>query len=230
MLLVVDCSVEPEMYCPVAHWGRFLAADAVAWRPRDGGPAPDLASCSHVLVTGSEASITSADPWIDAACDVVRAAATAGVPVLGSCFGHQLLVRALAGRAFVRASATPELGWIEVVRTDPRPDPVLDALPWPLACFSSHFDEVAPLPPGWDCLATTPRCDNAVIRLAGRPVWGIQHHPEILPDEGASLLRGLAARLPARRDALLAALAGGVRDSRAAGALVAAFLAVPRLR
>ena len=224
-LLIVDNSIHADLYDPVTHWTRSTDAASVVCRPPRGEGAASLDGVTHVLVTGSEASINGDDPWILATCALVRDVAARGLPVLGSCFGHQLVVRALSGREFVRASPTPEFGWVEVTRTAAGDaDPIASALPSPFFAFSAHFDEVWPLPPGWDTLARSSRCEHAMVKWRGGPVWGVQHHPEISVDEGRHLIDGEMRVMPDKCETILAAYQRTPRDSRVTAALLAAFL------
>ena len=152
-LLIVDLSVNPAIYRPVDHWRRHVEALGVpvdVCRPPDGDVPADLALYSHAILTGSEASILADTEWIVRACELTRALDARKVRLLGSCFGHQMLARALSGLAFVRRTPTPEFGWVEVRKTGSGArDPLTAALPDRCHVYTSHFDEVWPLPPGW---------------------------------------------------------------------------------
>lgn len=228
-LLVLDNSLDPDLYGPVHQWTRHLPAGAAfeAFRTVDGALPAAVEGYTHCIVTGSEASINGDDGWIVDACDVVRRVAGEGLPILASCFGHQMAVRALSGKRYVRASPTPEFGWVEVAwdAAARDGDPVARALPSPAFVYSAHFDEVFDLPDDWQTLAATPRCPHAVIRWRRGPLWGFQHHPEIEPAEGRALYDGFLPRLDERRRALMeSALLPEVRDSMLTPALVRAFL------
>jgi GMP synthase (glutamine-hydrolysing) len=232
-LLILDNSVDPDLYGPVHQWARHLPPGTAvdAFRTVEGALPAEVAGYTHCIVTGSEASINGDAAWIEGAGEVLRDAVGEGIPVLTSCFGHQLAVRALSGRRHVRASPTPEFGWVEVAwdRAAQAGDPVASALPSPALCYSAHFDEVFDLPPDWATLASTPRCPHAVIRWRRGPVWGFQHHPEIEPPEGRALYDAFVQRVDDRRRAVMeAAFCPEVRDSMLTPALVRAFLAVPR--
>ncbi len=227
-LLIVDLSVNPAVYRPVDHWRPHVEALGVpvdVCRPSDGGAPAGLARYSHAILTGSEASILADAEWIVRACDLTRALDAHHVKLLGSCFGHQMLARALSGPAFVRRTPTPEFGWVEV-RTIAgiARDPVVEALPDRFHVYTSHFDEVWPLPPGWERVADTADCPFAVVRRTRGGAWGIQPHPEIGVNEGQALQASYLETMPERRDVLERGWHAQPLDDRLAPALVRGFL------
>jgi GMP synthase-like glutamine amidotransferase len=227
-LLIVDLSVNPAVYRPVDHWQPDVEALGVpveVCRPADGDVPADLAPYSHAILTGSEASILADTGWIVRTCDLTRALDARGVKLLGSCFGHQMLARALSGPAFVRRTPTPEFGWIEVRKTGGGArDRLTDALPDRCHVYTSHFDEVFPLPPGWERVAETADCTCAVVRRASGGAWGIQPHPEIGLEEGLALQASYLETMPERRKVLEAGWHAAPRDDRIAAELVRGFL------
>lgn len=228
-LLIVDLSVDPTVYRPVDHWRphvELLGVPVEVCRPPDGHFPADLAPYSHAILTGSEASILADTEWIERACELTRALDARGVKLLGSCFGHQMLGRALSGREFVRRTPTPEFGWVEVRRGGGLTrDPLVDALPERCHVYTSHFDEVWPLPPGWEVVANTADCACAVVRRASGRAWGIQPHPEIGVEEGLALQASYLTTMPERKTVLEAGWHGEIRDGRIAPAVVRGFLA-----
>jgi len=146
-----------------------------------------LARASHVILSGSDIDRPRDEDWFDAACAEVRRVIEAGLPVLGICFGHQFIAQALGGADMVRRAPLPEYGIAPLVPTaSAAADPLMAALPADnRRLYHLHMDEVvperAPAALGLDLLATTERCPIAAYRLPGRPVWGIQAHPEITP-------------------------------------------------
>jgi GMP synthase-like glutamine amidotransferase len=107
-------------------------------------------------------------PWLEGERLLLLEAARAEVPILGICFGSQLLARVLGGQA--RRSERPEIGWFSVRTREPS---LVSAGPW----FQWHFDQFTP-PPGARVLAETAGGPQAFV--LGRSL-GVQFHPEVTP-------------------------------------------------
>jgi GMP synthase-like glutamine amidotransferase len=222
-IALVDNSIEPEIYRPVEHWGAFLPPGWSAFRA-PAGVLPSLKEgFTHVVLTGSEASILEPEPWVEREVDFVREAERRGLALLGSCYGHQLLALALAGPESVGACREPEIGWIPVVsRAD---SGIFGPRGGKKHAFSLHFDEVRRLSDRFLVLAGTDICPVQAFVMKDRPVWGYQIHPEINPEQGRALLRAQAER-NGRGGGLLygRALDRPSLDSGLIGPIVSAFL------
>lgn len=222
-VLILDGCIYPEFYRPTDEWRALLEdvpSDAV--HLPSGEPVPDIEPYSHVIVTGSEASISKPEPWFEVEIDAIRAAFELDRPIFGSCFGHQMLAVALSGPEHACPSQTPELGWAPVEVTTR--DELFDGLPNPLWVFVSHFDEVRDPPPPWRVLARSDGCAVQAMRYGERPIWGVQAHPEITPEHGRVLLEGFLDKAPERAELIRAALAQTPRDDALAPAFVRRFL------
>ena len=222
-VLILDGSIYPDIYRPADEWRALLGgvpADAV--HLPSGELVPDLAPYTHIIVTGSEASINRPESWFDVEVDAVRRAFELGKPMLGSCFGHQMLARALSGPEYTAVSPTPEVGWIDVEVIEE--DELLDGLRSPLHMFASHFDEVTSPPAPWRVLAQSTGCAVQVMRYADRPVWGIQAHPEIPPQNARRLMEGILTRAPQMAPFIRPALSQPPRDDGIAEEIVRRFL------
>jgi GMP synthase-like glutamine amidotransferase len=173
---IIDNSIDSTVYKPIDHWRTFLGVPWEAFRASE-SCFPELSKgYTHLILTGSEASIMEREGWVYEEVDVVREAIARGIPILGSCYGHHLLALALRGPAHVRRSPRPEVGWIRV-RIDKK-NGLLGEEGMAFA-FSSHFDEVIGLDDEFIVLASTPVCRVQAFELRSKPVWGIQFHPEI---------------------------------------------------
>ena len=223
---ISDTSIDPDVYRPVEHWGRHLAVPWDAFVARD-GRFPDPTAYSHFILTGSEASILEREPWVAVEAGIVREAVAAGAAVLGSCWGHQLLVFALAGESHIRRCDRPEIGWVPI-RVD-KENELLGPAGTPYT-FSVHYDEVRDLPAPFEILASTDACPVQSFRLGDQPVWGLQCHPEVDIPTGLRFLQDLVDYSFKGRYFLLEALRQPPRDSGLILRIVRTFLAAGRLQ
>ena len=86
-----------------------------------------------------------------------------------------------------RAAPRTELGW-ETIRLRAK-NPLLDGLEDEFVCFVSHFDEVTPGSDRLELLASSERCPVQAYQVKGLPIWGVQFHPEMDPEESETLVR-----------------------------------------
>ncbi len=150
------------------------------------GHLPETYDHDAVVVTGSRASVYWDDPWIDAAREAVRRAVDRDLPVLGVCWGHQLLADALGGT--VAAMEDREIGYREVSLTDAgRADPIFDGVESPLLVFTTHGDAVVELPPDATRLAAN---DYGLQAFRHGSAVGVQFHPEYDRETAEAVTRG----------------------------------------
>jgi GMP synthase (glutamine-hydrolysing) len=131
-----------------------------------------------LVISGSASSLVEPEPWMDDACELVIHAHDVGVPVLGVCFGHQLIGRAFGARV-VKNPVGFEIGTTTVELTPAgRDDPLFDGLPPILRVNLTHFDMVDDAPPRLGLLATNDHTPIQALAI-GDHVRGVQFHPEI---------------------------------------------------
>ncbi len=110
-----------------------------------------------------------------------------GVPVLGICYGMQLMVQTLGGA--VGPGAAREYGRAELRVTDAT-CPLFRGIPERSVMWMSHGDKVIAVPEGTRTVAVTDNTEYAAVALGDRDLYGIQFHPEVVhSDHGAQLLR-----------------------------------------
>ena len=187
-VLIADNAVHRFLFNPCWHWKAHLKGiDTQAVNVPSGAAVPPLDGFTHVIVTGSTASILQPRPWFEVETELIHDAVDRGIPILGSCLGHQMLVYALSGPEFLRRSDPPEIGWAQIEMVES--DPLFEGLPNPWGTFVCHFDEVVDPPAPWRVLGRTRHCDTHILRYGDRPVWGIQAHPEISARKAKLFLR-----------------------------------------
>lgn len=229
-LLILDGSIRRAVYRPVLQWSRAVGAtDVTSVHLPSGEEVPSLEDYSHVLLTGSEASILDPKDWFEREADAVREVAGSGMPILGSCFGHQMLVHALSGANYIVRANPAEVGWIGVEQYVQ--DCLFRDLPNPWHAFAFHLDEVIDPPAPWRVLARSRQCAVHVIRYGDAPIWGIQAHPEITVREARRYLRLAKRFLGTVPECVVAAMNQAPRDDEITATLLRNFLSVssPRM-
>jgi GMP synthase (glutamine-hydrolysing) len=152
--------------------------------------------CTHVLISGSELSAAERLPSDEALLEFIRRVVNAGLPLLGICYGHQMIARALADDGACRRAAVPEFGFKRLDLVD---NPLFEGLE-SLVPVHSHYDEVTGLPRDrFEVIASTDHCAVQAFQVRGRPAWGVQFHPELDERSGRKMLeRNLETEAAAR--------------------------------
>ena len=137
-------------------------------------PPEHLKDADGIVLSGGPSSVYGADrpPF----CEEIL---SAGTPVLGLCYGHQLLCHLLGGR--VKPGDTMEFG-AATLRVNTATG-VLQGLASAERIWMSHRDTVVELPPGFVTMGQTEDCPIAVMGDAERRVYGMQFHPEVTHTE-----------------------------------------------
>lgn len=124
-----------------------------------------------IIISGGPASVYDASsPTIDPAL------LTSGIPVLGICYGQQLMAHLLGGR--VQKGERGEYGFAQM--TPLKTDSLLRGVSGRQQVWMSHRDLVADPPEGFDILASTPTCTTASIASPARGLYAVQFHPEVV--------------------------------------------------
>ncbi len=168
-----------------------------------GAALPDLQDYDFAIISGSPQSVTTPEPWTEALAAWSRDAHQARKPVLGVCYGHQLLAYALGGTVRPTTGGF-EIGTVDIELTEAgQEDPLLGALTDaddPPRFHQVHGDVVGTLPPDAVHLAKNGHTELQAFRLGDR-TWAVQFHPEFtLPimqmyvDARADRVRSLALK------------------------------------
>ena len=164
-----------------AHWIRVAAGlerdEAVVVDVQGGDELPGREGFAGAIVTGSAAMVTERHDWSERSAGWLRDAAHGGMPLLGICYGHQLIAHALGGEVGVNPTGR-EMGTIHLDLHPPAADdPLFTGLPARIPAQATHLQSVLRLPDGATVLAKSAQDDAHAFRW-GDAVWGLQFHPE----------------------------------------------------
>lgn len=141
-------------------------------------PPPPPESADGWIVTGARSAVYDQDPWVERLMDWIREAHARGVPLLGVCYGHQAVCRALGGEVGLHPEGW-EVGTVEVELTAAgREDSLFAGVPARFAAQTTHQDHVSALPPGAVVLAANRHTPVQAIAM-GSSTRGVQFHPEV---------------------------------------------------
>lgn len=144
---------------------------------REGHSLPKLEQLKGVVISGSHSMITRPNAWERNVMRWTRDLLAADVPVLGICYGHQLLAH-VRGGAVGFIPEGPELGYQRLHFAGKyERDPLFGIYPSHLEAFTFHFQTVLRLPPGAESYARSSHERHHAIRFS-EWAWGVQYHPE----------------------------------------------------
>ena len=124
-----------------------------------------------IILSGGPASV-----YAEGAPRLERGLLELGVPVMGICYGMQLLVHELGGK--VEEAEVGEFGRSDLTVTEQ--GTLLKGMPKEQTCWMSHRDTVIEPPPGFTALASSSVSPVAAVEDAERGIYGIQFHPEVV--------------------------------------------------
>lgn len=173
--------------------------------PRRGDALPDAAGVAGAVVTGSHAMVTERHEWSEATAVWMAGLVARGVPLLGICYGHQLLAHALGGEVGFHPGGM-EIGTTVIHRIDAAAeDALLGAMPSQFAAHTVHAQTVLRLPPQAVLLAHNDFEPHHAFRV-GASAWGLQFHPEFGRTAMCGYLRHLGTQLQQQGGDLVASL------------------------
>jgi GMP synthase (glutamine-hydrolysing) len=133
-------------------------------------PLRELRWRKGIIISGGPASVREAG-----SPDIDPSVLSAGIPVLGICYGHQLMARHLGGT--VEKGEHGEYGIAHLTATG---DDALWRGVQQSQIWMSHFDTVAAVPPGFQITASSETCGVAAMSDPARKLFGLQFHPEVV--------------------------------------------------
>jgi GMP synthase - Glutamine amidotransferase domain len=134
-----------------------------------------------IIITGSPSMVTDLEPWGVATAQWLKQVVNKNIPVLGICFGHQLLAHTFGGSVDYHELGE-EKGEVEIRLTEAgKKDPLLGVLPEHFTSYAYHFQTVTRLPQNAVVLAHNDFESSHALRFKEN-VWGVQFHPECVGD------------------------------------------------
>ena len=166
-------------------------------------------ACAAYVVTGSSAGVYDPEPWIEPLQDFLRAA-KGGHPLVGVCFGHQVMAEAFGGKVI----KSPK-GWglgLQRYR-------LADTRAWmdsgePVAVPGSHQDQVVEAPPGASVVGGNDFCPIGMLDYGQARAISIQLHPEFEPDYAKALIETRRGTRLTQEEADLAVMSYEQPDDR----------------
>ncbi|MGI9174406.1 MAG: type 1 glutamine amidotransferase [Rhodothermales bacterium] len=139
-----------------------------------------LDGADTLMVGGAgEYSATQDYTWMADLLGLVREAAARSLPTFGSCWGHQVIARALGGEVIYDGERA-ELGCLDVELTEAgQQDDLFSGFPARFQANMGHHDRVSVLPPAAVELAFNGSQRNQAFRIQGKPIYGTQFHSEL---------------------------------------------------
>ncbi len=140
----------------------------------------DLQDCKGVILSGAPILITEKDP--EPLLKLFEWIKTIGLPVLGICFGHQI-IGLLHGALANRQREDRDWQTIEVLQECP----LFDKLPNELELMEDHCEAIS-IPADFIHVAVSDSCVNEAMMHKTKPLFGVQFHPEVSGNLGAVIL------------------------------------------
>lgn len=129
--------------------------------------------CGIIFTGGPNSVYDPASPHYD------PAVLDLGIPILGICYGDQLMAY-MAGGEVSSAESASEYGKTTL---SVKPSPLFTEIPKESVCWMSHTDYVSKVPAGFQTIAVTPHCPCAAMGDDARKLYGVQFHPEVMHTE-----------------------------------------------
>lgn len=196
------------------------------YRVLDGELPATTTECDAWLITGSKFGVNDGLHWIEALSDFVRTLWAEQRPLVGICFGHQLMARALGGTV-----VKSDKGWGVGLSFNQ----VIERKPWmqpwqeELDLLVSHQDQVVVLPEEAQVLASSDFCPYYLIQY-GECFLSVQGHPEFCVDYCRALMEMRRDILPAARLRAGRASLNAEADSQLMMQWIASFLQMAAAR
>jgi GMP synthase - Glutamine amidotransferase domain len=138
---------------------------------------PAVEDISAVIITGSHSMVTDNEVWSIKLGEWLRKLSELSIPILGICYGHQLLAQAFGGVVNYHPKG-PEFGTVNIYTTvEGKKDPLLGAMPDIFPGHAAHSQSIIQLPDDAVVLARN-EFENNHAFVINKNIWGVQFHPE----------------------------------------------------
>ncbi len=155
---------------------------------------PEEKKLSGIIITGSHSMVTNYEPWSVEVSKWLRGLENSSIPILGICYGHQLIADAFGGKVDYDPRGK-EVGTVLVHLTEEgKKDPLLGVLPENFPAHSFHSQRVVELPEKAVLLAENAYESHHSFRI-GEHIWGVQFHPEFSRDIMKAYINGFESDL-----------------------------------
>jgi len=147
----------------------------------EGEELPDPQQLSGIVITGSHAMVTDREDWSERTAAWIPSVIKSGTPLLGICYGHQLLAHTMGGQVGPNPLGK-EFGTVDVQLSEHATrDLLLEGFPPIIRVHASHSQSVLTLPPDATLLASNAKDPHQAFSI-GDAAWGVQFHPEFDAD------------------------------------------------
>jgi len=153
-------------------------------------PLPSLDTIAGVIIMGSLSMATEKTGWMLRLSTEISQLVHNQIPLLGICFGHQLIAQAMGGEVGFHPKGL-EIGTVDIHKLSAaEDDPIFAHLPAHFSAHAVHFQSVLTLPKTATLLASNDFEPHHAFRI-GKCTWGVQFHPEFTADIMRLSLAGL---------------------------------------
>jgi GMP synthase (glutamine-hydrolysing) len=139
-----------------------------------------IESGERIILSGGPSSVYAGNNGIAGIIVEKKAARDMKTPLLGICFGHQLIAHILGGK--VEKGKSAEYGITKI--TVDNEDTLFKGVEKEFDAWASHFDEVKAMPPGFIALAHSETCEYEAMRHEKELIFSVQFHPEVWHTKG----------------------------------------------
>ncbi|MFC1236911.1 glutamine amidotransferase [Vibrio sp. F74] len=158
-------------------------------------PLPSLDTIAGVIIMGSLSMATEKTDWMLRLSTEISQLVHNQIPLLGICFGHQLIAQAMGGEVGYHPKGL-EIGTVDIHKLSAAEnDPIFSHLPAHFSAHAVHFQSVLTLPKTATLLASNDFEPHHAFRI-GKCTWGVQFHPEFTADIMRLSLAGLKEHIP----------------------------------